>query len=112
MSCASAFAPRQEADDGFFAERLGGLQAVQALNEHETRSVGPYEDWCLQALVENARGDLIYSLPFKGGAPFHRHVRLAMPDGVDFAPPQKDRTNVVSYHPGRQLSTARMADRP
>jgi hypothetical protein len=28
----------KKADDGFFAERLGG--AVQALNEHETRSNG------------------------------------------------------------------------
>ena len=39
-------------DDSLFSERLGGLQAVQALNEHETRSVGPNEDRCLQALVE------------------------------------------------------------
>src|SRR6516162_5322071 len=67
----------EKADDSLFAERLGGLQAVQALNEHETRSVGPNEDRCLQALVENARGDLVYALPFEGRAPFHRHVDIS-----------------------------------
>jgi hypothetical protein len=43
---------------------------VQALDEHEPRSVSPYEDWRLKALVENARGDLVYALLVKGGAPF------------------------------------------
>jgi hypothetical protein len=29
----------KEADDSFFAERLGGLQPMQALNEHETPAI-------------------------------------------------------------------------
>jgi hypothetical protein len=37
-------------------------------------TVGPYEDRRLRALVANARGDLVYALLLKGGAPFHRHV--------------------------------------
>src|SRR5262245_19556548 len=64
----------KEADNGFLAERLSSLQTVQALNEHETRSVGPYEDRRFQALVENARRNLVYALVVKCGAPFHRHV--------------------------------------
>ena len=45
MSCCHALVlPRldQEAGDGFLAERLGSLQAVKALDEYETRSVGPH----------------------------------------------------------------------
>jgi hypothetical protein len=34
----------KEADDGFLAARLGSLQMVQALNEHERRSVGLHNE--------------------------------------------------------------------
>src|ERR1700692_2492057 len=34
----------KEADDGFFAKRLGGLQPMQAFNEHEAPAVRPYQD--------------------------------------------------------------------
>ena len=64
----------KKADDVFLAERLGSLQTVQALDEHEPRSVGPCEDRRLQAIVENARGDLVYALLIAGGAPFHPHI--------------------------------------
>jgi hypothetical protein len=76
VSAAYLVLPRldKKADDGFFAERLCNLQAVQALDKHETRAVGPYQDRRLQALVENARGDLVYALLFGGSAPFHWHV--------------------------------------
>jgi len=33
-----------KADDGFLAERLGGLQPVQPLDQHEARAVRPYQD--------------------------------------------------------------------
>jgi hypothetical protein len=32
----------KEANDGFFAERLGSLQPVQTLNEYEAHAVSPY----------------------------------------------------------------------
>ena len=34
----------KEADNSFFAERLGGFQSVQALNENETSAVRPHQD--------------------------------------------------------------------
>ena len=34
----------KEADDGLFAERLGGFEAMQTLNEYEARAVRPYQD--------------------------------------------------------------------
>ena len=34
----------KEGDDGFFAERLGGLQPVQTLNKYEARAVRPDQD--------------------------------------------------------------------
>ena len=32
----------KEADDGLFAERLGGLEAMQTLDEYEAGAVHPY----------------------------------------------------------------------
>ena len=32
----------KEADDGLFPERLGGLEAIQTLNEYEAGAVHPY----------------------------------------------------------------------
>ena len=56
----------KEGDDGFFAKRLGGLQPVQTLNKYEARAVRPDQDRRLQALVENAGRDLVYSFWFEG----------------------------------------------
>jgi hypothetical protein len=77
-SCLALVFPRfdKKASDGFLTERPGSLQAVQALNEYETRSVGSHQDRRLRALVGNARGDLIYAL-LSGGAPFHGDVDVS-----------------------------------
>ena len=72
----------KEADDGLFAERLGGLQPVQTLNEYEARAVRPYQNWRLQALVENTRRDLFYSFLFEGGTPLDRNVDVSDCDGL------------------------------
>jgi hypothetical protein len=41
---------------------------AQALDEHETRSIGPYQDRRHQALIENACGNLVSALLVEGGA--------------------------------------------
>jgi hypothetical protein len=72
----------KEADNSFFAERLGGFQPMQALNEHETSAVRPYQDRRLQTLVEHARGDFVYAPLIKGGAPFDWHVDVCDRNGL------------------------------
>ena len=72
----------KEADDSFFAERLGGFQPMQALNEHENSAVCPYQDRRLQTLVEHARGDFVYAPLIKGGAPFDWHVGVCDRNGL------------------------------
>ena len=72
----------KEGDNGLFAERLGGFQPMQALNEHETSAVRPYQDRRLQALVEHARGDFVYAPLIKGGAPFDWHVDVCDRNGL------------------------------
>ena len=74
----------KEGDDGFFAKRLGGLQPVQTLNKYEARAVRPDQDRRLQALVENAGRDLVYSFSaslnircFRARSPLNRRYRLS-----------------------------------
>src|SRR5450631_185206 len=64
------------ADDGGLAERLGGLQPVQALDQHETRAVLPHLDRHLLAVLEHALGDLVHARLHERFAPLDRHVDL------------------------------------
>lgn len=50
-----------EADDGLFAQCLGSLQAVQALDQHEARAVRAHQNWCLLAIGEHALRNLLYT---------------------------------------------------
>ncbi len=68
----------KEGDYGLFAKRFGSLQSVQTFYKYKAHSIRPYSDWHLEALVENTRRDLVYSLLFEGRSPFDRNV-----DGVD-----------------------------
>ena len=34
----------KETENSFFTERFGGLQSMQAFNEHEPSAVRPYQD--------------------------------------------------------------------
>jgi hypothetical protein len=52
----------EETENSFFTERFGGFQTMQAFNEHEPSAVHPYQDRCLLALVEHARGDFVHAL--------------------------------------------------
>ena len=79
----------KEGGDSRFPERFGGLQPVQTLNKYEARAVGSYSNRCLEALVENARRDLVYSLLFKGRSPLDRNVNVSDRDGLAL---QHDRT--------------------
>ena len=72
----------KEGDDGFFAKRLGGLQPVQTLNKDEARAVRPYQDRRLQALVENAGRDLVYSFWHEGRTTLGRNVDVSDWDGL------------------------------
>src|SRR5579862_492744 len=64
----------EEADDGFLAKRLGGLQPMEAFDEDETCAVRPHQDWRLLAFLEHAQCDFVHALLFEGGAPFDRYV--------------------------------------
>ena len=73
-----------EADDGFLAERLGGFQPVQALNQHETRAIRTDQDWCLLADVEHAGSDFVHALLDERGPTFDRHVGIGDREGFAF----------------------------
>jgi hypothetical protein len=64
----------QKTDDGFFAERLGGLQTMQALDQDKARAIRSHQDRRLLAVVEHTGGDFIDALLFERSAPFYRHV--------------------------------------
>src|ERR1035437_4510212 len=64
------------ADDGGFAQRLGGFQPVQALDQHETLAVGAHLDRHLLAVLEHAGGDLVDARLHQRFAPLDRHVDL------------------------------------
>jgi hypothetical protein len=53
----------KERDNGLFAKSFGCFQSVQTFDKYEARAVRPNQDWRLQALVENARRDLVYMGP-------------------------------------------------
>jgi hypothetical protein len=53
----SVSARRPESDDGFFAERLGGLQTMQTLNQDKARAVRSHQDRRLLAVVEHTGCD-------------------------------------------------------
>ena len=72
----------KEGDNGLFAERLGGLQSVQTLHKYEARPVRPNKDRRPQALVENARRDLVYSLLFERSTSLGRNVDVSDWDGL------------------------------
>jgi len=72
----------KEGDNGLFAERLGGLQSVQTLDKYEARPVRPNKDRRLQALVENAGRDLVYSFWFEGRTTLGRNVDVSDWDGL------------------------------
>ena len=65
----------QKADDAFFAERLGGLQTMQTLNQDKARAVRSHQDRRLLAVVEHTGGDFVDALLFETGArSFYRNV--------------------------------------
>src|ERR1035437_6797034 len=64
------------ADDGGLAQRLGGFQPVQALDQHETLAVGAHLDRHLLAVLEHAGGDLVDARLHQRFAPLDRHVDL------------------------------------
>lgn len=70
------------ADDGRLAERLGGFQAVQALDQHEAGTVGAHQDRRLLAGFEHAGGDFVHAFLLKRGTPFDRHVDVGDGDGL------------------------------
>src|SRR5208282_4794868 len=72
-----------KADDGLLAERLGGLQPVQPLDQHEARAVRPYQDRGLLAVLEHAGGDFVHALLLERGPAFDRHVDVG--DGKNLA---------------------------
>jgi hypothetical protein len=72
----------KERDDGLFAERLGGLQPVQTLNKYEARPVRPNKDRRLQAPVENASRDLVYSFLFERATTLGRNVDVSDCDSL------------------------------
>ena len=72
----------KEGDNGLFAERLGGLQSVQTLDKYEARPVRPNKDRRLQALVENARRDLVYSLLLERSTSLGRNVDVSDWDSI------------------------------
>jgi hypothetical protein len=72
----------KECGDSLFAKSFGGLQPVQTLYKYEARAVSPYQDRRLQALVENARRDLVYSLLFERGTSLGRNVDVSDWDGL------------------------------
>src|SRR5664279_5547336 len=80
------------ADDGGLAERLGGLQPVQALDQHETLAVGAHLDRHLLAVLEHALGDLGDALLVERFAPLDRHVDLG------------DREILAFHHGGATLA--------
>jgi phage head maturation protease len=71
------------ADDRSLAERLGRLQPVQTLDQHETRTVRPHQDWRLLPIFENARGNFIDAPLLQRSASFDWHVNVC--DGENFA---------------------------
>jgi hypothetical protein len=60
----------KEADDSFFAERLGGLQPMQTLNEHETRAIRSHQNRRLLAVFKHVGSDFVHALLFERRAPF------------------------------------------
>lgn len=72
----------KKADDSFFAERLGGLQSMQALNQYKARAVRSHQDRRALAVVEHAGGDFVDALLFEGGTPLRRHVDVGDGEGL------------------------------
>jgi hypothetical protein len=72
----------KKTENGFFTERFGGFQPMQAFNEHEPSAVSPYQDRHLLALVEHAGRYFVYSLLIKGGTPLDWHVDLCDREGL------------------------------
>src|ERR1039458_1069443 len=64
------------ADDGGLAQRLGGFQPVQALDQHETLAGGAHLDRHLLAVLEHSGGDLVDARRHERFAPLDRHVDL------------------------------------
>src|SRR6476660_9205255 len=97
----------KEGVDGLFAKRLSGLQPVQTLNEYEARAVRSYQDGRLQALVENARRDLVYSFLFERATTLGRNVDVSDCDSLALhhAEPKNSQpqpvTSTRSYLPSR-----------
>jgi len=52
----------KETENSFFTEGFGGFEPMQAFNEHEPRTVRPYQDRRLLARVEHARSDFVNAL--------------------------------------------------
>jgi len=71
-------------DDGGLAQRLGGLKPVQALDQHEARSVRAHQDRRLLALLEHAVCDRIDALQVERFAPRGRHVDIGDREGLAF----------------------------
>ena len=66
----------------FSPSALAASNRWQALNEHETSAVRPYQDRRLQTLVKHARGDFVHAPLIKGGAPFDWHVDVCDRNGL------------------------------
>jgi hypothetical protein len=71
-------------DDCRFAQRLGGFKPVQALDQHEARSVHAHQDRRLLALREHAVRDCIDALQVERLTPRGRHVDVGDREGLAF----------------------------
>src|SRR5208282_835551 len=85
-----------EADDGFLAERLGGFQPVQTLDQYKARAVLPYQDRRLLPVIEHAGGDFVDAFLLERGAAFDRHVNVG--DGKDLALHHSPNPNSLPSH--------------
>src|SRR6516162_3397108 len=72
----------KKTENSLFTKCLGRLQPVETFNQHETSAIRPYQDRRLLALLEDARGDFVYALLIKGGAPLDWHVDVCDCEGL------------------------------
>ncbi len=77
-----------QADDGFFAERLAGFQPVQALDQDQAIAVVANQDRRLLAAVQHALGYVIDGRRHKRPAPCQGHIDVGDPEYLVFHRPK------------------------
>ena len=70
--------------DGGLTQLFGGLQPVQALDQHKARAVLPHEDRLLQSVGQNVIGERIDARLLQRRAALHRHVDIRNLEGLAF----------------------------